>query len=159
MGVGIVEHMTTMLPFRFEPIDRAAAEALRSAGGVLHVADEAPGYPCRQCLRDAELGEELLLVSHDPFRGDSPYRSASPTFIHRVDCGDPDVSGVPDQLRRRSLSVRAFDAEEMMIGAAVIDGGALADTLVAMFAESTVDRVHVHNSPRGCWATTVVRAG
>lgn len=96
-------------------------------GGQRDVADASPGYPCRACLCDAEVGEELLLVSHDPFAGPSPYRCASPIFLHA--------------------------------GAAVIDGVELADLLVRMFGEPGVERVHVHNATRGCWAATIERVG
>ena len=117
----------------------------------MYIADAVPGYPCRQCLRDAEIGEEVILVSYDPFRSDTPYRSASPIFLHCADCGGPDdVTSVPQQLARRQLSVRSFDRHEMMIDAAVIDGDELAATMQRFFAEADT---------RGCWATAVARAG
>lgn len=139
------------------PADRA--EALRRRGGKIYVADEVPGYPCRQCLCDAEIGEELILVSYDPFLADSPYRSASPIFLHHTDCGQPDGQGaVPLQLRRRQLSVRSFDTEEMMIDAAVIEGSDLADTITGFLAVEGAAMVHIHNATRGCWAATARRA-
>lgn len=119
-----------------------------------------PGDPCRQCLRDAEVGEELILVSHDPFRNDStsPYRSASPIFLHRQPCEPPeDVTTVPAQLTGRTLSVRAFDAAEMMVDAAILPGADLAAQLAASFTDPTVDHVHIHNASRGCWATRADR--
>ena len=126
----------------------------------MYIADAVPGYPCRQCLRDAEIGEEVILVSYDPFRSDTPYRSASPIFLHCADCGGPDdVTSVPQQLARRQLSVRSFDRHEMMIDAAVIDGDELAATMQRFFAEADTDHLHVHNATRGCWATAVARAG
>lgn len=73
-------------PYRLAPIDPTSADALRARGGPSYVADDHPGYPCRQCLRDAEVGEELILGSHDPFTVDTPYRSASPIFLHREPC-------------------------------------------------------------------------
>jgi Protein of unknown function (DUF1203) len=124
---------------------------------MAYVADSKPGYPCRQCLRDAEIGEELLLVSYDPFTNDSPYRSASPIFIHRANCEPDHVSGLPTQLTIRQLSVRAFDGASMMTDAAVIDGTDLDDTLTRMFTDEGVTVVHIHNAGRGCWATNVVR--
>ncbi len=142
----------------FRPITRQRAAELRQVGGVRYVADAAPGYPCRQCLRDADVGDELILVSHDPFAGDSPYRSASPIFLHRDDCGEPDTADVPQQLVVRSLSLHAFDADEMMVDAALVDGAELADSALAFFERADVVSVHVHNQPRGCWATTIERS-
>jgi Protein of unknown function (DUF1203) len=60
--------------FELRPIEPLVADRLRVewANAPIHVADEHPGYPCRQCLNDAEIGEELLLVSYDPFRSTAP---------------------------------------------------------------------------------------
>jgi Protein of unknown function (DUF1203) len=144
--------------YRLEPISATNAEALRAKGGTSYIADSKPGYPCRQCLRDAEIGEELLLVSYDPFTIDSPYRSASPIFLHVTSCAPDESSALPEQLTRRQLSIRAFDCDAMMIDAAVIDGANLDSTLQQMFADDHTEVVHVHNAGRGCWATNVTRA-
>ena len=45
--------------FMLRPISQSDADALRLGGGPVYVADECPGYPCRQCLRDAAIGDEL----------------------------------------------------------------------------------------------------
>jgi Protein of unknown function (DUF1203) len=145
--------------FHLVPIDAAAANALRAGGGPTYVADSKPGYPCRQCLRDAEIGDELILVSHDPFTHDSPYRCASPIFLHATSCTpDLDSFELPSQLTCRQLSVRAFDDQAMMIDAAVIDGQQLGTMLDRFFGDSSTNVVHVHNASRGCWAVTVARA-
>lgn len=141
------------------PISDRTAAALREEGGEVYVADAFPGYPCRQCLQDAAIGDELILVSHDPFTGSSPYRSASPIFLHREICAAPLFGDeLPEQLTRRQLSVRAFDADELMIDAAVIDGSELAETMTRFFDQADTDLIHIHNASRGCWATTAVRA-
>ena len=151
---------STTTRFQLRPIDPIEADRLRAAwaGSPVYVADEKPSFPCRQCLRDAEIGEELLLVSYDPFTVDSPYRSASPIFLHREPCSSPaDVCVLPEQLTVRQLSVRAFDAEAMMIDAAIVHGDQLADTLTRMFDDDACDHIHVHNATRGCWAVRVGR--
>lgn len=146
--------------YELVPIDPAAADALRadSPDAPVYVAEQHPGYPCRQCLRDAEVGEELVLVSYDPFTSDSPYRSASPIFLHRRPCAPPaDTTTIPPQLSGRQLSVRAFDAAAMMIDAAIIAGTELDDTLRRFLGDAATDHVHVHNASRGCWAVRVDR--
>lgn len=146
------------ITYRLDPIAPATADALRTVGGPIHVADEHPGYPCRQCLRDAQIGEELVLVSHDPFDATSPYRCSSPIFLHRIPCGEPEPSHpLPRQLTGRQLSVRAFDPAAMMLDAAVIAGDDLPATIQRFLANPAVDHLHVHNAVRGCWATTVRR--
>lgn len=146
--------------FALHPISARQADALREIGGVGYVADEHPGYPCRQCLRDADIGEELILVSYDPFAKDTPYRSAGPIFLHRSPCA-PDVStddDLPTQLTHRQLSVRSFDTNEMMIDAAIIDGEDLRDTIRTFFDAAESDKIHIHNATRGCWAVTIERS-
>lgn len=145
--------------YRLRPIDPAATDALRASGGTVHVATEQPGFPCRQCLRDAEVGDELLLVSHDPFTADTPYRSASPIFLHRDPCVPPqDLYELPTQLTERQLSVRSFDPDEIMIDATVIDGHHLQATIGLFFTAQQSHSIHVHNATRGCWAVTIERA-
>jgi len=151
------------IPFTLIAIDPAVADALRAVGGPGYVADTNPGYPCRQCLRDADVGDELILVSYDPFEDTaSPYRCASPIFLHREPClpydDDHRTDGqLPTQLTSRSLSVRAFDADAMMIDAALIEGTSLDDTIDRLLANGDVDHLHVHNASRGCFAARVDR--
>lgn len=149
---------STDTTFTLEPIAPAAADALRALGGPRYIADAKPGFPCRQCLLDAEIGEEMLLVSHDPFTVDSPYRSASPIFLHQEPCSGPvETTSVPEQFRVRQLSVRAFDPEAMMVDAAVIDGADLAATLDRFFADPSIEHAHVHFAGRGCWGSRIGR--
>jgi Protein of unknown function (DUF1203) len=144
--------------FILRPISFDDADVLRARGGLVCVADEYPGYPCRQCLQDAQIGEELILVSHDPFGTDSVYRSAGPIFLHRASCvSPPDDDSLPIQLTRRQLSVRSFDVEEMMIDAAVIEGSELDAAIKRFFGDRASHTIHVHNATRGCWAVAVQR--
>lgn len=144
--------------YRLNPIGPVAADQLRAGGGKSFAADTKPGYPCRQCLRDADVGEILVLVAHDPFTIDSPYRSRSPIFLHERPCGAPDDTGtLPEQLTTRQLSVRAFDSDAMMIDAVIIDGNDLDGTLQEFFANSVTAVIHIHNATRGCWATSASR--
>ncbi len=64
----------------------------------------------------------------------------------------------PDQLRRRRLSVRSFDAEHLLVGAELTDGDAVAEVARRMFADSRVTYLHVHNAAPGCFAVRMERA-
>jgi hypothetical protein len=145
--------MTTSL--RLIPIDVNEANGLREKATVFHVADSFPGYPCRQCLKDAQVGEVLALVSYDPFLENSVYRSASPIYIHKADCGEADVSTIQSQQLTRTLSVRAFDADEMMQEGEVIEGVDLEEVAKRLLALDGVEFIHVHNASRGCWALRI----
>jgi hypothetical protein len=123
------------------------------------VAAEKPGYPCRVSLADAEIGEELLLLpfAHQPAR--TPYRASGPIFVRRAarQC-TLDAGVIPDYVRLRQMSVRAYDAAHLMIDAAVCDGKDAAAAILEMFDNSDVAYIHLHNARRGCFSCRVNRA-
>ena len=68
------------------------------------------------------------------------------------------VDTVPDQLRTRTLAVRAFDADSMMIGHALVDGKELEDVIARLFADAQAAYLHIHFASPGCYAARVDRA-
>ena len=122
--------------------------------GAVHVrADKPNAYPCRRCLTDAERGETMLLLSYDPFVGTSPYSGPGPIYVHERDCTPFDGDGVPEQLTRRLLSVRAYDDDHMLVDADVIDGTTLGDTAERLLRDASY--LHVHNARPGCFAARI----
>lgn len=133
--------------------------ALARAGAVRMIADAKPGYPCRVTLEDAKPGAALLLVNHEHLPVDTPYRSRHAIFVAEGAEQPACYHGVvPDQLRIRLLSVRAFDAHGMMIDAEVLEGAELETEIARMFADPRAVYLHVHNARRGCFAARVNRA-
>ena len=65
---------------------------------------------------------------------------------------------VPDLLRTRLLSVRAYDANDMMVEADVVDGLDLENLLQRFLDNVAVSYVHVHFARPGCFACRVDRA-
>ena len=102
----------------FAPLFALDAAGLERAGIVRVIADEPHAYPCRITLTDAEPGEALLLLSHAHQAACTPYASSGPIFV-RCDAESTRVvvNDVPDQQRRRLLSVRAYDAAHSMLDA------------------------------------------
>jgi hypothetical protein len=129
-----------------------------SEGGVRMVAEEGDSFPCRRCLRDTRAGEAVLLISYDPFFGDSPYRGAGPIFVHESACERFSEGDLPDQLRGRLLSVRAYDDGHMMVDADVVDGGELESSIEHTFDTTRASYLHVHYARPGCFAVRVERA-
>ena len=123
------------------------------------VATEKPGYPCRVSLADAEVGEELLLLpfAHLPAR--SPYRASGPIFVRKAarEC-TLDAGVIPDYVRLRQMSVRAYDSAHLMIDAAVCEGEDAAAMIQKMFGNSDAAYIHLHNAKRGCFSCRVDRA-
>jgi limonene-1,2-epoxide hydrolase len=69
------------------------------------------------------------------------------------------VDEIPALLRRRLLSVRAYDAAAMMIGTEVVRGAELEPVIRRMMRNEAVQYLHVHNAGPGCYNCRVVRGG
>lgn len=138
----------------------ALSEADLGARGIRRVtAGAKPGFPCRVSLADAEPGERLLLLpfTHQPAAG--PYQSTGPIFVRETaEQATPAVGEVPDAVRRRLLSVRAYDADGTMVDAEVCEGIALETQIARFFTQPRVAYLHLHNARPGCFACSVERA-
>ena len=155
----MITELHTRVGFRLTPIAAKVADDLLSRpGGTRVVADSYPGYPCRRCLRDAEIGDAVTLLSYNPFEGESAYSQSGPIFLHTDGCRPFESTGrVPAQLLRRQLSVRAFDAAHAMVDARVVAGTELHPAAIELLAEDGVAYLHVHNAAAGCWAARIDR--
>ncbi|KAK2612611.1 hypothetical protein QQS21_001383 [Conoideocrella luteorostrata] len=122
--------------------------------------DKEGGSPCRRCLRDGSLGDTMILAPYDPFLGDSPYRQPGPIFVHvspQCEPYKPDGS-VPEQLHRRLLSMRAFDASHCMVDTEVVKGDQIVEVSNKMMENDAVTYIHVHYAKAGCFAVRIDRA-
>src|SRR5215475_3519425 len=118
----------------FAPLFGLSDEQLRERDIVRQVADKRPGFPCRVSLRDAEPGETLLLLNYEHLAVASPYRSRHAIFVREyAQEAHVAVNEVPALLRRRLLSLRAFDKNGMMLNADVVDGREIEDLIERMF--------------------------
>ncbi len=132
---------------------------LAAHGAVRQIADgRVPGYPCRVSLTDSKPGEELLLVNYEHHSVDSPYRMRFAIFVREGDKTYDKVDAVPDQLRPRTLAVRAFDAGAMMVGCELVDGRDLETAIARQFDEPRAAYLHVHFAAPGCYAARIERA-
>lgn len=151
--------ITGLPPGPFRPLFGLTDAAL-AARGVERVRVSAPhAAPCRIGLDDAEPGETVLLMNwaHQP--ADTPHRSAHAIFVREA-AGPPfdAVGEVPPALRRRTLSLRAFDAGHRMVDAELAEGAALEAVLRPMLAAAGTAYVQIHYARRGCYAALATRA-
>jgi hypothetical protein len=152
--------ITGLDPEQFSDLFGKSDEELAALGARRYVVDETPGFPDRVEMRDLDVGEKALLVNYTHLKdADSPYRSSHAIFVREGATAAYDETGeIPEVLRRRLLSVRAFDKDAMMLDADVIDGSDLRNWIAAAFDEGGVDFIDVHNAKRGCFAARVRRA-
>ena len=155
------------MPFR---ITGLAAEQFRHLYGLTDaelarhgarrvIADVKPGFPDRVELRDAEPGQSLLLLNYVHQPADNPYRASHAIFVREgatTRCDARDV--VPECLRVRTISLRAFDSQHMMLDADVVDGQEIEAAIRRMFEKADVAYLQAHYAKRGCYAARVERA-
>ena len=151
--------LVALTPDNFQPFFAMSDDELAACGARRVVATEAFGFPCRVSLADAEVGDELLLLPFDHLLTSSPYRACGPVFVRKgarravLAAGD-----IPPYVTQRWMSVRAYDAEDMMIAADVCDGSDVRGVIEHFIADPAVAFIHLHNAKRGCFSCRVERA-
>jgi hypothetical protein len=110
-------------------------------------------------MRDCDPGETVLLLNHVCQPAATPYRATHAIFVRegakrRYEA----VDTVPDVMRSRLLSLRAFDRHGMMLDAEVAQGTDIAPIIERFFANPEIDYIHVHNAKRGCYSGRIDRA-
>ncbi|WP_129776855.1 DUF1203 domain-containing protein [Peristeroidobacter soli] len=150
----------TGLPLsQFSALFAMSEAELARQGAVRVTADERPGFPCRVSLQDAEVGEKLLLLNYEHLPVATPYRSRHAIYVRESAAeAHLEVDEVPQLLRPRLLSLRAFDSQGMMKAAEVAPGTAIENLIEQLFSNPAVAYLHVHNAKWGCFAARVDRA-
>ncbi len=140
----------------FQHLFGLSDEDLRRHGAVRRIAENS-GYPCRVSLTDAQAGDEVILVNYEHQDADTPYRSRHAVYVRHGETRYDKVGEIPEQLRKRLLSVRAFDESGMMVDADVIEGRLLEEMIGRFFANDAVAYLHLHYARPGCYAARVDR--
>lgn len=150
----------TGLPLsQFSHLFALSDEELAHQGAVRVTADERPGFPCRVSLEDAEVGEKLLLLNYEHLPVATPYRSRHAIYVRESATeAQLAIDEVPQQMRPRLLSLRAFDSQGMMKAADVVPGTAVEKLIEQMFDNPAIAFLHVHNAKWGCYAARADRA-
>jgi hypothetical protein len=134
-------------------------EELALKGVKRYVADHSPGFPDRIEMRDADVGETLLLLNHICQPANTPYRASHAIFVREGALNTYDkIDEVPEVMRTRMLSMRAYDALGMMLDADVVDGRRIEAVINRFFLSPEVAYIHSHNAKRGCYSGRIDRA-
>ncbi|MBS1167469.1 MAG: hypothetical protein H6R00_3494 [Proteobacteria bacterium] len=150
--------ITGLSPSAYQSLYGLPDEELAARGVLRYVVDEKPGYPDRVEMREGEIGETVLLVNHFSQPADNPYRASHAIFVREGATETYDaVDQVPEVMRGRLLSLRAFDQNDMMVDADVIDGNRVETIIERFFSNPAVRYIHVHNAKRGCYSGRVDR--
>ena len=145
-------------PAPFEPLFALSSDEL-SARGMRRVrASAGAGYPCRVGLADADAGDELLLLPYQHQPANSPYRASGPIYV-KVGARQRTmaVGEIPESVRRRQISLRAYDADDLIVNAEVCEGESVGAEIERLLADPLVRYLHLHNAKRGCYSCLVRR--
>jgi hypothetical protein len=162
-------HSNSLYPFRVSGISadivdqyrHLSDEELKKHRVLRRVADEKPGFPCRVSLEDAEIGESVLLLNFEHLPGLSPYRSVGPIFVRESATETySKTNEIPQVLRvpGRLLSMRAYDDQDLLVAAYVIESAEIDQTIQRLFGDSGAAYIHVHNAGPGCYSCRIDRA-
>jgi len=131
-------------------------EQLKSRGATRRIAEG--NSPCRISLTDATPGDELLLVNYEHHPVDSPYRMRFAIYVRKNEEQYDAIDQIPEQLRSRTLAVRAFDANAMMVGWELVDGQQVEPAIERLLANPAAAYLHAHFAAPGCYAARVERS-
>ena len=150
--------ITGLDPTPFRHLFGQPVEVLREHGAVRYVADEKPGYPDRVELRDAEPGESVLLLNYTHQPASNPYRASHAIFVLEGASAAYDrVDEIPEVMRIRPMSLRAFDADDLMVDGDVVEGTRIEHLIEQFLADPRVAYLHAHYARRGCYAARIDR--
>jgi hypothetical protein len=79
-------------------------------------------------------------------------------FVRKGDETYDKIDEVPEQLRQRTLAVRAFDGKGMMVGFELVDGRELETAIGKLLKQANAEYLHIHYAAPGCYAARVDRA-
>ncbi len=145
-------------PQPFAPLFALSDEALASRRALRKTSDQAPGFPCRVTLRDADPGTTVLLLNYEHLPVDSPYRASHAIYVTEATEAFDEVDTIPPAFCERLLALRAFDDRGLMIDADIVEGHASVALIEKLLALPDTAYLHAHYAKRGCYAGRIERA-
>lgn len=151
--------ITGLSPEPFRHLFGLSDAELATHGARRCVADAKPGFPDRVEIRDAEPGQTLLLVNHTHQPADTPYRASHAVFVREgAEASYDRVNEIPEALRGRTISLRAFGPDHLMVDADLAGGPELEPLIERLLSDPKVAYLQAHYAKRGCYAARIERA-
>jgi hypothetical protein len=146
-------------------IDPAHLDEVRSRGADGHgnrlcpFAASGKGEPLRCCLRYAEPGEQITLISYAPFNHPSVWTEVGPVYIHGARCDGFAATGrLPEQLATGPRVLRTYRDDDTMDydhNTVVTDEADLEPIVERLLSEPSVATVHVRTLAPQCFLYAV----
>lgn len=121
------------------------------------------GEPCRDVLRQAKPGEELILASYCPFELSGPYKEYGPVFI----LADPEAEHLASKsfaelIERAYFShqfvLRAYSTSERIVDACLSSPAQFETDISRFFDNREIAFVLARFAAYGCYGCRIVRA-
>lgn len=148
------------LPASF--LDRVRRDGIDDLGQPVRRLVAEGGEPCRDVLRRARAGEELILASFTPFSNPGPYKEYGPIFVlaengHEDSPRDSLPIEGPQPYLRELFAVRAYSQAEEILDAALVNAADAGAIMERFFAEPDTAFLHVRFPTYGCFACRIDR--
>lgn len=156
----------SMKTMTIAPLPEAFLRRVRNEGiddlgqAVKLIRSVAGGEPCRDVLRRARPGEELILASYSPFAKEGPYHEYGPVFVlaHASEEDVPrDALPIAAGYLRDQFVLRAYSHAEEIHDAALLGPNDASETLARFLENPEVAFVHARFPVYGCFACRIDR--
>jgi hypothetical protein len=144
-------------PVRLDPIYATGTDG--HGNRLRPFAATGQGEPLRCCLRYAEGGEQITLISYAPFDHPSVWTEVGPVYIHAARCeGYTPTGQLPGQLATGPRVLRTYRADDTMNydhNTVVTDEADLGLIIERLLGEPDVATVHVRTLAPQCFLYSV----
>lgn len=145
------------LPASF--LQKVRNEGIDDLGQPVKRVVAAGGEPCRDVLRRAVAGEELILASFSPFSKVGPYHEYGPVFVLANDADSVSLESLPtDGYLRDRFVIRAYSEGEEILDAALVTPAEATATVDRFLERGETAFLHVRFPVYGCFALRVDRS-
>ena len=153
-------HVKAIEPRRLDEVRVADTDG---HGNQVHpFAASGEGEPLRCCLRYAQRGEQIALISYAPFDHPSVWTEVGPIYIHAARCpGYASATRLPQQLATGPRVLRTYRGDDTMNydhNTVVTDDADLEPIIERLLGEPDVDTVHVRSLGPQCFLYAVTAA-
>jgi hypothetical protein len=151
-------------------LDRVRNDGIDDLGQAVVRRVAQGGEPCRDALRRARPGEELILASFSPFTASGPYHEYGPVFVLAQPATpateeaardrlplEPLSHGWPEGYLRDRFVLRAYSAAEEILDAAMVTPAEADETVKGFLRRPEVAFVHARFPLFGCFACRIDR--
>lgn len=151
--------ITGLDPAPFRHLFGMSEDELGRQGVKRYIVDAKPGFPDRVEVRDMEPGETTLLLNYVHQPANTPYRASHAIFVREgAEHAANLLNQVPEVIRIRPISLRAFNEVGEMIDADLVDGREIEPLIERFLDDPIVAYLQAHYAKRGCYAARIERA-